>query len=210
MTDNSQWQPGQPPPPPPTGPEQPYADRTGPSAPPPQHGGAWGDEQGSPQQGGAWGDQQGPPQQGGTWGDQQGPPQPGTWQGQPVSGAPGPRLAEGDERTWMLLAHLSAPLAAIFSLGWLSFLGPLLVWMLRKEDSAAVRTASAGAFNFNLSFWLMNLVAWICLFTVILIPVAIIIWVIIWPVAIYAHLRGAWLASKGQVYTYPFQVRVLS
>lgn len=190
MTDQPpQWQPGQPPPRPSGDPQQPRP-YDGQSGPPPQ--GGW---QGQHQPGG--------------W---QGQQQPGGWQGQPVQSGPpqGPRLAEGDERTWMLLAHLSAPLAAIFSLGWLSFLGPLVVWMLRKEDSQAVRTASAGAFNFNLSFWLMNIVAWICLFTVILIPLAIIIWVIVWPVAIYAHLRGAWLASRGEVYTYPFQIRVLS
>src|SRR5690606_2031904 len=138
MTDQPpQWQPGQPPPRPSGDPQQPQP-YDGQSGPPPQ---------------GGWQGQQQP----GGW---QGQQQPGGWQGQQEpGGAPqGPQLAAGDERTWMLLAHLSAPLAAIFSLGWLSFLGPLVVWMLRKEDSQAVRTASAGAFNFNLSFWLMNIV----------------------------------------------------
>lgn len=121
---------------------------------------------------------------------------------------PGQPVAAGDERTWMLAAHLSAPIAAIISAGWLSIVGPLIVWLLQK-GSRTVRPVAAGAFNFNLAFWLMNLIAWICLFTVILIPVAVVIWVIIWPVALFCHIRGVILASRGEVYRYPFQLPVL-
>lgn len=199
MTDNSQWQEGQPPPPPsnnpqqqPGDPQQPYAGAPGQPADSPQQG------QGDPWQG------QPHQPQGAAW---QGQPQ-GTWQGQPASA--GNQSAAGDERTWMILAHLSAPIAMIVSAGWLTILGPLLVWLFKKEDSPRVRQAAAGAFNFNLSFWLMAVIGWICFFTIILIPVAIIIWIIVFIVAVYAHLRGAWLASKGQVYTYPFQLPVLS
>lgn len=135
------------------------------------------------------------------------------YQGQPpYSGQPAYQSQQpaSDERTWMVLAHLSAPIAMILSAGWLSVLGPLLVWAIQKDQSPAVRRAAAGAFNFNVAFWLMTIVGWICLFTIILIPVAIIIWIVVFIVAAYCHLRGAWLASKGQVYTYPFQLPVLS
>lgn len=120
------------------------------------------------------------------------------------------QMAAGDERTWMILAHVSAPIAMIVSAGWLSFVGPLLVWLVKKDQSAAVRQAASGAFNFNLAAWLMAIIGWICFFTIILIPVAIIIWIIVFIVSVYAHVRGALTASKGQVYSYPFQIRVLS
>ncbi|WP_109473510.1 DUF4870 domain-containing protein [Ornithinimicrobium cavernae] len=161
MTDNPQWQPGQPPPPPSDPSQQPYA--------------------GQPQQ---------------------------PYAGQPQQAYQ--RRPEGEERTWMILAHLSAPIAMIVSAGWLTILGPLLVWLFKKDSSPAVRQAAAGAFNFNLSFWVMTVIGWICFLTIILIPVAVVIWIIVFLVALYAHLRGAWLASKGQVYTYPFQLPVLS
>lgn len=147
-----------------------------------------------------WQGQQGDWQQG----------QQGGWQGQPAYSAPQGQPTAGDERTWMILAHLSAPIAMILSAGWLTILGPLVVWFLKKDESPRVRQAAAGAFNFNVSFWLMTVIGWICFITLILIPVAIIIWVIVFIVAVYAHLRGAWLASKGQVYTYPFQLPILS
>ncbi|USQ78504.1 DUF4870 domain-containing protein [Ornithinimicrobium faecis] len=207
MTDNPQWQEGQPPPPPPNNPEphgtagQPYAG--GPAQPPnaPQQGDGWQNQQGQPQHGqpqSGW-SQQGQPQQG--------QPQ-GGWQGQ--GAYQHNQQPAGDERTWMILAHLSAPIAMIVSAGWLTILGPLLVWLFKKDSSPAVRQAAAGAFNFNLSFWLMTVVGWICFFTIVLIPVALIIWVVVFIVAVYTHLRGAWLASKGEIYKYPFQLPVLS
>lgn len=153
-------------------------------------------EQGPPQQPSA----SNPPPYGGPSGQQgygQAPPPP-----------PGEPQAAGSERGWMLAAHLSAPIAAIVSAGWLSIIGPLVVWRIQK-DNRTTRPVAAGAFNFNLAFWLLNLIAWICLFTVILIPLAVVIWVIIWPVALFCHIRGVILASRGQVYRYPFQLPVL-
>src|SRR3712207_7429071 len=54
-----------------------------------------------------------------------------------------------------ILAHLSAPIAALLSAGSLSLLGPMLVWLAKKDDPYA-RRAAAGAFNFNLSVWLRS------------------------------------------------------
>ena len=43
-----------------------------------------------------------------------------------------------------ILAHLSAPIAALLSAGSLSLLGPLIVWLVKKNDPYA-RRAAAGA-----------------------------------------------------------------
>lgn len=185
MTDNpQQWQPGQTPPPP-HNPQQPG-------------------QSGQSQNPGP----QGPPEQS-QW---QGQPQQGGWQGQPVQGGPGPRLAESDERTWMLLAHLSAPIAYIVSLGTLSFLGPLVIWVLRKDDSQAVRTAAAGAFNFNLTFWLLYLLGWVFGILTLTLGFLLVIpfWIVIFLIAVYLHIKGAMSATRGETYIYPFQLKVLN
>ena len=186
MTDNpQQWQPGQTPPPPPNNPQQ-----SGQSGQPQSPG-----PQGAPEQS-QW---QGQPQQGG-------------WQGQPVQGGQGPGLAQSDERTWMLLAHLSAPIAYVVSLGTLSVLGPLLIWFLRKDDSQAVRTAASGAFNFNLTFWLLYLLGWVLAIVTFGLGflVAIPFWIVLFLVAAYVHIKGAMRATRGETYIYPFQLKVLS
>lgn len=116
----------------------------------------------------------------------------------------------GDDRAMTVLAHLSAPIAAIISLGWLSVLGPLVIWLVYKDRSPLVRQAAAGAFNFNLSFWLLYLLSWMLIFTVVGALVGIPLLIVIFVVGAVLHLVGAARGSKGEVFRYPFQLPVLS
>ena len=47
-------------------------------------------------------------------------------------------------RTASVLAHLSGPISAVLSVGWLSIVGPLIVWLLYRDRSSFVRTQAAG------------------------------------------------------------------
>lgn len=120
--------------------------------------------------------------------------------------APG---TSGDERTMAVLAHLSAPIAAVVSVGWLSVVGPLIVWAIYKDRDPVVRQAAAGAFNFNVSFWLLYLVSWILIITVVGAVIGLPLLVIGFVVAAVCHVLGAVRASRGEPYTYPFQIPVL-
>src|SRR5215212_334591 len=98
---------------------------------------------------------------------------------QPIPHPSGQSLVPtSEERTWAILGHLAAIVAAVISVGWLSFVGPLVIWALYKDRSPFVRQAAAGSFNFNLGLCVMNIIAWICVFTVILIPVALVLFFI--------------------------------
>lgn len=121
----------------------------------------------------------------------------------------GERLT-GDERTAAILAHLSAPLAMILTAGSLSLVGPLIVWLIYRNRSQVVRQAAAGAFNFNLSWWILYWVGWLFFFTFIGIPPALVLWGVIVVVAAVCHIRGAMRAGDGRPYRYPFQIPVLS
>lgn len=118
--------------------------------------------------------------------------------------------AAGDERSLAILAHLSAIIAMVISAGWLSFVGPLIVWFLYKDRSPYVRRAAAGSFNFNIWAWVMSIVAWICLFTVVLSPVSLILWAVAGIMTLWCHIRGALRASRGQAYKYPASISILS
>jgi len=108
-----------------------------------------------------------------------------------------------------IIAHLSAPIAALLSAGSLSLLGPLLVWLVKKDDPYA-RRAAAGAFNFNLSFWLLYLISWLLIFTVIGAVVGIPLIIVLFLVSAWCHIKGAIRAANDEPYDYPFQIRVLS
>ena len=120
----------------------------------------------------------------------------------PATPSTGSRLAA-------ILAHLSAPIAALLSAGSLSLLGPLLVWLVKKNDPIA-RKAAAGAFNFNLSFWLLYLVSWLLIFTVIGAVIGIPLIIALFLVSAWCHIKGAVRAADDRPYEYPFQIRVLS
>ena len=108
-----------------------------------------------------------------------------------------------------IIAHLSAPIAALLSAGSLSLLGPLVVWLVMKNDPYA-RRAAAGAFNFNLAFWLLYLVSWLLIFTVIGAVIGIPLIILLFVVSAWCHIKGAVRAANDRPYDYPFQIRVLS
>jgi hypothetical protein len=128
---------------------------------------------------------------------------------QPYGDATPAATPSGSSRIAAILAHLSAPIAALLSAGSLSLLGPLLVWLVKKDDPY-VRRAAAGAFNFNLTFWLLYLVSWLLILTVIGAIVGIPLIIVLFVVSAWCHIKGAVRAADDQTYDYPFQIRVLS
>ena len=122
---------------------------------------------------------------------------------------PYPTVPSGSSRIAAILAHLSAPIAALLSAGSLSLLGPLLVWLVKKDDPY-VRRAAAGAFNFNLSFWLLFVISLLLVATVIGVVIGGPLMVLLFVVSAWCHIKGAVRASQDRPYDYPFQIRVLS
>lgn len=130
------------------------------------------------------------------------PPHPGGYQ---------PERPGADDKSLAVLAHLSAPIAAVLSVGTLSILGPLVIWLVYKDRSELVRRSAAGAFNFNLAFWVVYLIALI--FAVLTLGlgllIAVPVWLVVFIVAAVAHIMGALRASRGEPFDYPFQIPVL-
>ena len=131
--------------------------------------------------------------------------------GQPLSrNHSGGHRSSGDERLWAMIAHLSAPIATIVSAGWLNIVGPLVVYLVRKDSSPFVRNASAGAFNFVLTTWLMSIIGWLLTFTVIGAVIGIPLIIAGALGSIVLGIVGAIKTWNGESYTYPWQLKVLS
>lgn len=135
-----------------------------------------------------------------TWGT----PQQGSQYQRPVDATAG-----ADDRILAVLAHLSPIIAAIVSAGALSFLGPLILYFVYKDRSPLVRNAAASSFNFHITIWVAWIAAWIFFFTIIGIPVAIVLWVVPAIAQIVLSIIGALRAWNGEVYRYPFQLPIL-
>ena len=103
-----------------------------------------------------------------------------------------------ETRNWTVASHLSA-FVGLFGVP--SFLGPLFIWLLKKDDPQVVN-AAIEATNFNLSFLLYAFVAGlsiVALVGIILLPAVLITW---FALTIVAAVR----ASDGEDYRYPFTI----
>ncbi len=110
---------------------------------------------------------------------------------QPQGPTYGQAPATGGERTASILAHLSAIIAAIITAGWLQLRRPPGHLGDLQGPQPARASGGAGSFNFHVGLWVMNIVAWICVFTVVLIPVALVLFFIANVLLFVFHIIGA-------------------
>jgi len=120
-------------------------------------------------------------------------------QQEPQEGAQASQPAEvaKDERTMAMLAHL----LAIFT----GFLGPLIIWLVKKEDSAFVDDQGKEALNFQLTI----LIAWFAAGLLTFVLVGCILLPAIWVLDLVFCIMGATKASKGIRYRYPLNIRFI-
>ena len=71
-----------------------------------------------------------------------------------------------EERNWALIAHLSA-IAGMLVPFVGTILGPLVVWLLKREDSEYVADQAKEALNFNITMFLGYMICFILMIIVI-------------------------------------------
>ncbi|MDQ2658942.1 MAG: DUF4870 domain-containing protein [Verrucomicrobiota bacterium] len=115
-------------------------------------------------------------------------------------------------RTWTVLCHASA-LAGFFIPAAGHLLGPLFVWLLKRDQAPEIDAAGKESLNFQLSMFLytavLGVVCFILLFVLIgilLLPLFAILYVLDTVLVIVASVK----ASEGTLYRYPLTIRFLS
>jgi hypothetical protein len=120
-----------------------------------------------------------------------------------MNAQPGPSTGTptSEERNWAMAAHFSSLSGLIIPFG--NALGPLVVWLVKREQSAFVADQAKEALNFNITVLLAALVAIVLAFVIIGIPLLIVIglgWLVL---TIVAGIK----ANEGATYRYPLTVR---
>jgi uncharacterized Tic20 family protein len=123
-------------------------------------------------------------------------------------------LPSAEERQWALFAHLSAILGGVLTghmFGWGCFIGPLVIWLIKKDTMPFVNDQGKEALNFNITLAIVGLaliVLSIITFGIgllITIPLGIIIG-IAWLVFV---IIAAVKANEGIAYRYPVCLRLV-
>jgi uncharacterized Tic20 family protein len=127
------------------------------------------------------------------------PPPPG----QPF-GAPNPPPAPPNVRTLTMMCHLSAFAAFFVPLG--NIWGPLIFWLVKKDEIPEVDLHGKESLNFQISMTIYFVVSAFLILLLIGIPMLIaasVYWIV---AVILASVR----ANNGELYRYPLAIRFIN
>lgn len=112
-------------------------------------------------------------------------------------------MTPGEERTWGSAAHWSAFVGAFVAL---AFLGPLLVLLLKGNESAYVRRQAVESLNFQISMFIYAVVSGV----LVLVLVGLLMLVVVGLVWVVFTLIGTIRSTNGEEYRYPLTLRLIS
>lgn len=109
-----------------------------------------------------------------------------------------------DDTTWGVIVHVSAFVGIFIPFG--NVLGPLVVWLIKKDESEFVDASGKQALNFQITWTILLLIALVTILVgigLLLVPILGIAWLII---VVLAAIR----TSNGEVYDYPLKIDLIS
>lgn len=124
-------------------------------------------------------------------------------------------VPSAEERQWAMFAHLSALLGALltgaFGGGWGCFIGPLVIWLVKRDAMPFVADQGKGALNFNITVAIALVV--LVLISVMTLGIGLIIAIPLWVVVgigwLVLTIMAAIKANEGVAYRYPFALRLI-
>jgi uncharacterized Tic20 family protein len=123
-----------------------------------------------------------------------------------------PQQVSSDQQMWRVLAHASAFIQA---LGVPSLVGPLVVWLMKRDDPVVEPHARA-ALNFQLSLLLytvagivLAILAALTIVGLVLSAMIVIFLIILVILELVFALLASLAASRGEMYQYPMSLELV-
>jgi uncharacterized Tic20 family protein len=132
-----------------------------------------------------------------------------------ATATPPPATPSDEEKRWALGAHLSILAGGLLTWGWAasfgSFIGPLIVWLVKKDTMPFVADQAKEALNFGITLTLACVV--LLMLTVMSLGVGVLftfpMWILIGIVALILVIVAAVKANEGVAYRYPVAIRLV-
>lgn len=112
------------------------------------------------------------------------------------------KLGEADEKLMGMLAHLLAIVSG--------FVGPLIIWLIKKDESPFVNDQGKEALNFQITVTIGYVVMLVLSFVPFVGCFTSILMLLIGVASIIFSILGGLEANKGKAYRYPFALRLVS
>jgi uncharacterized Tic20 family protein len=113
-------------------------------------------------------------------------------------------MATEAERNWGMAAHLSALAGYVIPFG--NIIGPLVVWLVKKDEMPFVNSQAKEALNFQIT---VAIGALICVVLMLLIIGFFLLWALAIVNLVFIVIAAV-QASKGVDYRYPFVLRLIN
>jgi uncharacterized protein len=113
-------------------------------------------------------------------------------------------MDQQQERQWGMIAHLSALSGFIIPFG--SLIAPLVIWQMKKDESAYVAYHAKEALNFQITVVIAGLVC--ALLTMVLIGLLLLPVLLVWWLVF--TILPAMKANAGENYTIPYILRLVN
>jgi uncharacterized Tic20 family protein len=118
-----------------------------------------------------------------------------------ATAAPGEITAEA--RQWAMFAHLSALAGFVIPFG--NVLGPLVIWLVKKDTMPFVDDQAKESLNFQISVTIAVIISMALIILLIGIPLLFVVGLVALVLTIMAGIK----ANEGVTYRYPFTLRLI-
>ena len=105
---------------------------------------------------------------------------------------------------WGMLCHLSALAGFVIPFG--NIIGPLVIWMLKKDEFPHVNDQGKESLNFQISLMIYIIAAAI----LIIIAVGILLLIFLAVYGLVMIIIASLKANEGEKYRYPFTIRLIN
>ena len=122
----------------------------------------------------------------------------------PAGGPPTTSVAASNVRIWNILCHASALLGVFLHFPG-HLLGPLIVWLAKRDDSPEIDAHGKESLNFQISMLIYNGIA--VVFCLVLVGFAFL--AVLWVLNAVFVIIAAIQASDGKFYRYPITIRFI-
>ena len=119
-----------------------------------------------------------------------------------------------EEKQWGMFAHLSIVVAT--AVGGMIFLGPLIIWLIKKDQSEFIKDQGREALNFSLNILLAMFVVGVAGIPFTLLTGGLGVFLVgpllagLGALAIIMPIIGGVKANAGEAYHYPFIIRFVT
>ncbi|TLS38156.1 DUF4870 domain-containing protein [Pseudalkalibacillus caeni] len=108
-----------------------------------------------------------------------------------------------EEKTWGMLSHLTAFAGFLIPFG--NILGPLIIWLMKKETMPFVDEQGKESLNFQISMMIYGIVSGILVFIIVGFLLLAVVAVLEIVLVIMASVK----ANNGESYRYPLTIRFI-